>query len=441
MTVGAQDGYLIVEDGAATNEIALCSSAENKYVSGAAGDIYGEYDHTFSGSGDGAVLEGHNIVTTMTSSTSSSLVNVVALSRFRAALLVLSGLTCCLRGQLYDLRDNMLNSVCIGTLFGLALMLALILTHTKNKKDNDASATAEIDIDKMVSDAKPHLYLLEEHLRNALTEDVICQNFQTSESGEGNYLDKREAVLSKQMRAHAIGFWIDGQAGYDATTRLKVMLLPSRLSTVLTGLWPFFHAGPSTMITNCSIVTGILLEIAVDSTGSTGSSDNTGAYVVQCLVVLWIGIDALMHSMYSFVASRSILTCGVATSYSFGPDEMFAGVMLPVIWMSLVLSCFSSHTYSDQHWLCQIKHYLFPVLLLCRNRTLWLSLVALGCSAASAAHVLLLFLCILVFYSTISMLLLQDLYQTGDFYTDNQYANFFSAFTTMFIYLANGNSY
>ena len=81
-TAGAQDGYLIVEDGAAINEIALCSSAENEFVSGAAGDIYGEYDHTFSGSGDGAVLEGHNIVTTLTSSTSSSLVNVVVLSRF-----------------------------------------------------------------------------------------------------------------------------------------------------------------------------------------------------------------------------------------------------------------------------------------------------------------------------------------------------------------------
>ena len=81
---GAQDGYLIVEDGAIISEVALCSSADNEFVSGAAGDIYGNYDHTFSGAGDGAVLEGHNIVTTLTSSTSSGLVNVVTLSRCAA---------------------------------------------------------------------------------------------------------------------------------------------------------------------------------------------------------------------------------------------------------------------------------------------------------------------------------------------------------------------
>ena len=310
----------------------------------------------------------------------------------------------------------MLNCLFIGTLFGIASMLVLILTHTKNKKDD--SATPEFEIEEMVADIKPYLHLLENHLRNLITEDFICQRYRTSESGEGIYQEKREAVLSKQMRAHAMGFWMDGQAGYDATTRLKVMLLPSRLSAVLTALWPFFNAGPSTMITNCAIISGVLLEIVVDSTEGYSSSDNTGAYAVQCLIVLWIGIDAFMRSIYSFVASRSILSSGVATSYSFGADEMFAGVVSPIMWMLLVLSCFSSHTYSDQDWLCQMKHYLLPLLFLCRNRTLWRSLVALGCSAGSAAHVLLLFLCILVFYSAISMLLLQDLYQTGDFYTD-----------------------
>ena len=314
-----------------------------------------------------------------------------------------------------------MNGIFIGVVFGMASMLALTLTHTKSATQS-TGIDIDIDVDEIVSEATPHLHLLEEHIRNSFTEEFES-------------IDQREVVLSRQMREHAMGFWIDGQAGYDATTRLKVMILPSRLSAVLTALLPFFHAGPSTTITNLALVSGILLEVVVDSLGD---AENTAAYTIQCLIVMWLGIDALIYSIYSFVASRSILSCGAATHYQIGADEMFEGVVSPIIWMMLVLSSFSSHTYSDQDWHCQMKHYLYPILLLCRNKSLWRSLVALGHSAASAAHVLLLFLCILVFYSVISMLLMQDLYQTGDFYTDNQYANFFTAFTTMFIYLANG---
>ena len=79
---GAQDGYLIVEDGASISEIALCSSSENTFIAAGAEAIYGEYDHTFSGAGDGAILNGHNVITTLTSSTNSGLLNVVVLSRY-----------------------------------------------------------------------------------------------------------------------------------------------------------------------------------------------------------------------------------------------------------------------------------------------------------------------------------------------------------------------
>ena len=162
-----------------------------------------------------------------------------------------------------------------------------------------------------------------------------------------------------------------------------------------------------------------------------------GTYSAQCAIVLWLGIDSTMRAMYSLVNSRNFLFRKKG-KYDVAEDNAMEGVLSPLIWMLLVLSCYSSYAYADKDPLCQVKHYLYPILILCMNRQLWRSLVALSYSAASASHVLLLFACVLFIYSAVSMLLLQGLYNTGDFYTDNQYDDLFTSFTTMFIFLASG---
>ena len=43
--------------------------------------------------------------------------------------------------------------------------------------------------------------------------------------------------------------------------------------------------------------------------------------------------------------------------------------------------------------------------------------------------------------SAMSVVLLRGKYETGDFYTDRQYHDFSTAFTTMFIYLASGENF
>ena len=81
MNAGKQDGYLIAASGSSVTSIALCSGSSDEFISDAAQLIYDEYDHTFSGATDGAVLRGHSIVATEVSPLTSGLLVVAALSR------------------------------------------------------------------------------------------------------------------------------------------------------------------------------------------------------------------------------------------------------------------------------------------------------------------------------------------------------------------------
>ena len=64
--------------------------------------------------------------------------------------------------------------------------------------------------------------------------------------------------------------------------------------------------------------------------------------------------------------------------------------------------------------------YLYPVLLILRNKSLWQSLIAFFSSFVAAGGVLHLFFCLLLTTSAISVVMLKGKYDTGDFSVDNQ---------------------
>ena len=73
-TTGATDGFLLAASGLSVDSIYLASKSSDPFISDAAQQIYGEYDHTFSAT-DGSLIEGHNIVMASASTTFSTLVS------------------------------------------------------------------------------------------------------------------------------------------------------------------------------------------------------------------------------------------------------------------------------------------------------------------------------------------------------------------------------
>ena len=73
-TTGASDGFLLAASGLSVDSIYLASKSSDPFISDAAQQIYGEYDHTFSAT-DSSLIEGHNIVMASASTTFASLVS------------------------------------------------------------------------------------------------------------------------------------------------------------------------------------------------------------------------------------------------------------------------------------------------------------------------------------------------------------------------------
>jgi hypothetical protein len=84
------------------------------------------------------------------------------------------------------------------------------------------------------------------------------------------------------------------------------------------------------------------------------------------------------------------------------------------------------------------SHYWTPILQVIRSETLFRSLTDFLGAIRSAQQIMALLTACLIVFSSISPLLLRGLYQTGDFYTDNQYQTLIVSFSTMYVYLVTG---
>ena len=175
-----------------------------------------------------------------------------------------------------------------------------------------------------------------------------------------------------------------------------------------------------------------MLEIVCQSESCSEST----AFSLQGMLVLLLGLDTLIWSIFSFISSRPV-------AQDLRKHKIYSHVavymwLLPLVWMLLAISCCYSHKYYETSAMGRVKHYAYPILVILRNQQIWRSLVAFMYGIGQALSVLLLFFSFVLGISAIVMLFLQGLYNSGDFTVDNQFSDYMEAFTTMFYYVLSG---
>ena len=156
---------------------------------------------------------------------------------------------------------------------------------------------------------------------------------------------------------------------------------------------------------------------------------------MQGTIVFLIGISVLFDLAIEFI-------CTDASPTQRNPRTAFVSiVLLPAFWLLLASTAVSSKSYYCTDMPCIAKHFLYPVLVTLRNPDIWRALLVFGSAMGSALAVLFTFWCMLLSLAAIAMIMLQGSFQTQDYATDNQFFDFYTAFTTMFIYVDSADNY
>ena len=217
----------------------------------------------------------------------------------------------------------------------------------------------------------------------------------------------------------------------DATLDLKVYMLPPA-AAILKWVAPLFQSTTSSLVFNAAACGGVVLEIVCHSESCSEST----AFSLQGVLVLLLGLDTMVCSVYSFISSRPV--ANQLKKHKIYTHVAIYMWLLPLTWLLLAISCCYSHKYYETSGMGRVKHYVYPILVILRNQLIWRSLVAFLYGIGQALSVLLLFFSFVLSMAAIIMLFLQGLYHSGDFYTDNQYSDYMQAFTTMFYYVLSG---
>lgn len=396
--------------------------------------IYAKYKNKFSGATDEKVLRGDNIIKTKVSTTTAEVVNAVSLSR----------------GQLYSQVDRMCDIVFSFAIFGVTILLCLGKMQRarcdSKRQDHEAEAqrfrelnkaehkpklsqhkihTEADDLtagyDKIAKTVQPLVYMLEGTLRASILQ--MHPKWSTLEV---------EDELTCQMRELATDFMNDVKFGYDSTTHIKLLLDPSFF---LRKMWLWIRSGLHRTWFNTAVTCAIVLEVIVDQK----AWDESTLYIIQGTLVLALGFDAFINAILEYQTSTPIRP---GSTHKIHKETVVGVFVVPSLWLVLSFSSASSEYYYCHSLPCQAKHYLYPLLFLMRNHTLWISIMAFGQSMVSAATVLLLFFCFLLTTTGVATLMLQGVYSEGDtLYENNQYFSFSQSFVTMLVYLVNGDNY
>ena len=133
-------------------------------------------------------------------------------------------------------------------------------------------------------------------------------------------------------------------------------------------------------------------------------------YAVQGILLLCLGFDTFCAAMIATVSLRPFAgrKCRL---FLHTAVSLF---VVPILWGLLVGASFSSDTYYCRDFPCRAKHFVFPLLAIFRNRAIWLSMVQFALSVLSAAPVLWLFFCFLLSLSGVTLLLMQNIFETGE---------------------------
>ena len=430
-STGVQDGYLFSSSGNSVSSITPCLTSGDYFVANAAAMIYSKYFQTFSKATDEAVLTDNIVLKTKVSSLTPGLLNVVSLSRGqinskvdRMSDIIFAFATIVLCGQLWlsKMQNNRLESRVEHRVDQGGDKDEADGNNDDNEEEQRAETLDEVEvIYKEITDMiQPQVNALESNIRAAISK--LNPTYSSTNV---------ESAVTHKMRKLVVEFMGDSKCGRDATTHLKLLLMPY---SAYHKVWAWTASGLDTIVFNTAAITGVILELAL------GSKDNdaTTLYIVQGLILFALGFDVLINAKLEFTTAQPV---EVGKRLKFHTETIVGVFVLPILWLLLCAAVLSSRAYDCNALPCAAKHYLWPLLFVFRNHRLYMSLFAFMRSMLSASTVLLLFLCFLLTTSAISTLMFRGVYTGSNYYENNQYFDFSTAFVTLFVFLKDGDNY
>ena len=335
---GAQDGYLIASSSASVKSIVPCLTTPDYFVSSAAKMITAEYSN-FSSAAE-KVLRDKTVVKTQRSSISSGLLNVISLAR----------------GQLYSKVDRMCDIMFTFALVGVSAFLWLAHLQHKHREsrivDFEASAQRDLGIESIAEtdrgNPESELISIYDQIVQLVQPQVTMLEWSVRNDIEKNGVVDVEAAVTKKMRALATEFLKDSNAGRDASTHIKLLMMPY---TVCHHLWIWTQFGLHSTLFNAAAISGVILELFCEGQ----DWDQSTLYVIQCVIVMALGIDVWIHAALQFTSTRPVIH---GSKHTFQAGTLNSIFLVPTLWLLLSVCTLSSKYYYCDSQPCIWKHYL-----------------------------------------------------------------------------------
>ena len=152
------------------------------------------------------------------------------------------------------------------------------------------------------------------------------------------------------------------------------------------------------------------------------------------------GFDLMASAVLSFCAAMPIHMIGESQYNLWGASKLLMTlIVVPALWFVAMSDLFrEAEEAADTNLL---GHIIIPLLMVCRSEFMWRSIVSFTIACEAAYNIISMLVCQIIVAAAMCPVLLRGLYQSGDFYTDNQYQTFITSFNSMFIYMVTGANY
>ena len=234
------------------------------------------------------------------------------------------------------------------------------------------------------------------------------------DEGHADYADEMDSpaaadtqgLVVEKMQNYAIAFLKDSFCQNDAVARLQVISSRGFFGKYIKHIHNFRQRK-----LHGALVIGVLFILLLMTMNKKYSN-----LAIEFVVLFILGIEFAAAFMYELLPLRQ-LTSRQASGKRKIQASFYIVCVLDWFGHAAIPDVYSFDAYA--------RAYLYLGLVVLQSESMWRSFTDFGSAVINASKVIWLFLCALLVISSMSLVLLKGKYQTNDYYTDQQFADFF----------------
>ena len=148
-------------------------------------------------------------------------------------------------------------------------------------------------------------------------------------------------------------------------------------------------------------------------------------------------LDVILHMMFNMIDMMGFVSHDGSVAVPSQCDQRsVVETLYPLLF--LVTAIFTCARGVDDS-IPNVANYVLTIMIIIRNRTIWPPIITFAKAVLAAAPIAYLFFVFCLIISSMTLVLLNRQVNTGDYYKDSQFTNYFYALCTMSIYMIGGN--